>query len=113
MARNSMRAEQLLNERKEQMSRSIEAQIADALIELGDGDDYRREQIVESFAENATNDFLEEIGLNSDEAFAIIYPAVTKAIMHTIDWGRVDKELTDTHEEAVEWFKAMEESLHE
>lgn len=93
--------------------RTIEEHIADLLIELGDGDDYRREQIVESFAEDATNEFMEDLGLKTDKAFAIIYPAIAKAIKAEIDWSAVDASMDESHQDALDWFSAMEESVNE
>lgn len=95
------------------MARTIEQHIADLLIEFGDGDDYRREQIVESFAEDATNEFMEDAGLSTDGAFAIIYSAMVKAIMKEINWDLVDKELEESHEDALAWFDALEDCYRE
>lgn len=93
--------------------RTIEEHIADLLIELGDGDDYRREQIVESFAEDATNEFMEDLGLKTDRAYAIIYPSIVKAIKSEIDWGAVDASMDESHQDALDWFSSMEESINE
>lgn len=93
------------------MAMTLEQRIVGDLIEFGDGDEFRREQIVESFAENATNDFMEEVGLKSDASFAIIYPAVLKAVKQEIDWDEVDAELTESREDALAWFNNLMEAV--
>lgn len=93
------------------MSMTLENKIVAELLELGDGDEFRREQIVESFAENATNDFMDEIGLDTDASFAIIYKAVLEAINKELDWSEVDAEITQSREDVKEWFNSFMEAV--
>lgn len=91
--------------------KTLENIIADEIVELGDGDEYRRQQLVESIAENATNDLMDGLGLDSDESFAIIYPSVQKAITKEIDWAKVEEELEERRQSALEWFDSYESAL--
>lgn len=91
---------------------TLEQRIADVIIELGDGDEYRREQLVESYAEEITNDLMDDIGLKTDESFAKILPAITEAIKKEIDWGAVDNDLNERHRDAMDWFKDLEGVQH-
>lgn len=94
------------------MALTLEDKIVAELLELGDdGDEFRREQIVESFAENATNDFMDEIGLKTDESFGIIYKAVLKAINKELDWSEVDNQITQSRENVKEWFDSFMEAV--
>lgn len=87
---------------------TLENRIADEIVEQGDGDEYRREQLVESYAENITNELMQDIGLQTDESFAILLPAITKAIKKEIDWDKVDEDLEERHQNALDWFDSFE-----
>lgn len=93
--------------------KTLENKIVDAIIEFDDynGDEMRRQQILESFADEATEDFMKEIGLNDDASFAIIRPAVLKAIEKEIDWAKVDEELDEVHQNTAEWFHNRMEAI--
>lgn len=91
---------------------TLENRIADEIVEQGDGDEYRREQLVESYAENITNELMDDIGLKTDESFAILLPAITKAIKKEIDWDAVDKDLNERHQDAMDWFRDFEGVQH-
>lgn len=93
--------------------KTLENKIVDAIIEFDDynGDEMRRQQILESFADEATEDFMQEIGLNDDASFAIIRPAVLKAIEKEIDWAKVDEELDEVHQNTAEWFHNRMEAI--
>ena len=91
---------------------TLEQRIADEIIEQGDGDEYRREQLVESYAESITNELMDDIGLKTDKSFAILLPAITKAIKKEIDWSAVDADLEERHQDALEWFSEMERVQH-
>lgn len=91
---------------------TLEQRIADEIIEQGDGDEYRREQLVESYAESITNELMDDIGLKTDKSFAILLPAITKAIKKEIDWDAVDADLEERHQDALEWFSEMERVQH-
>lgn len=93
--------------------KTLENKIVDAIIEFDDynGDEMRRQQILESFADEATEDFMQEIGLNDDASFAIIRPAVLKAIESEIDWAKVDEELDEVHQNTAEWFHNRMEAI--
>lgn len=93
--------------------KTLENKIVDAIIEFDDynGDEMRRQQILESFADEATEDFMQEIGLNDDASFAIIRPAVLKAIEKEIDWAKVDEELDEVHQNTAEWFHDRMEAI--
>ena len=93
--------------------KTLENKIVDAIIEFDDynGDEMRRQQLLESFADEATEDFMQEIGLNDDASFAIIRPAVLKAIEKEIDWAKVDEELDEVHQNTAEWFHNRMEAI--
>lgn len=93
--------------------KTLENKIVDAIIEFDDynGDEMRRQQILESFADEATEDFMKEIGLNDDASFAIIRSAVLKAIEKEIDWAKVDEELDEVHQNTAEWFHNRMEAI--
>lgn len=93
--------------------KTLESKVVDLIIELDDynGDEMRRQQILESFADEATEDFMQEIGLNDDASFAIIRPAVLKAIEKEIDWAKVDEELDEVHQNTAEWFHDRMEAI--
>jgi uncharacterized protein YpuA (DUF1002 family) len=93
------------------MALTLEDKIYAELLELGDGDEFRREQIVESFAENATNDFMDEIGLKTDESFALIYKAVLKSINKELDWSEVDSQINEARESLKDWFDSYMEAV--
>lgn len=93
--------------------KTLENKIVDTIIEFDDynGDEMRRQQLLESFADEATEDFMQEIGLNDDASFAIIRPAVLKAIEKEIDWAKVDDELDEVHQNTAEWFHNRMEAI--
>lgn len=93
--------------------KTLENKIVDSIIEFDDynGDEMRRQQLLESFADEATEDFMQEIGLNDDASFAIIRPAVLKAIEKEIDWAKVDEELDEVHQNTAEWFHNRMEAI--
>lgn len=93
--------------------KTLENKIVDLIIELDDynGDEMRRQQLLEGFADEATEDFMQEIGLNDDASFAIIRPAVLKAIEKEIDWAKVDEELDEVHQNTAEWFHNRMEAI--
>ena len=93
------------------MALTLDDKIYTELLELGDGDEFRREQIVESFAENATNDFMDEIGLKTDESFALIYKAVLKSINKELDWSEVDNQINEARESLKDWFDSYMEAV--
>ena len=88
--------------------KTLENRIADEIIEFGDGDEYRREQLVESYVENMVDAFLEDTDLDDDEAFAEIYPVVLKVVKKKIDWDEVDADLNERHQDALDWFSDFE-----
>ena len=93
--------------------KTLENKIVDLIIELDDynGDEMRRQQLLESFADEATEDFMSELGLKTDASFAIIRPAVLKAIESEIDWAKVDEELDEVHQNTMEWFHDRMEAI--
>lgn len=94
--------------------KTLESKIVDLIIELDDynGDEMRRQQIIEGFADDATEDFMADIlGMNDDATFAIIRPAVLKAIESEIDWAKVDEELDEVHQNTAEWFHNRMEAI--
>lgn len=94
--------------------KTLESKIVDLIIELDDynGDEMRRQQIIEGFADDATEDFMTDIlGMNDDASFAIIRPAVLKAIEKEIDWAKVDEELDEVHQNTAEWFHNRMEAI--
>lgn len=93
--------------------KTLENKIVDLIIELDDynGDGIRRQQIIEGFADDATEDFMSELGLRTDASFAIIRPAVLKAIESEIDWSKVDEELDEVHQNTMEWFHDRMEAI--
>lgn len=94
--------------------KTLESKVVDLIIELDDynGDEMRRQQIIEGFADDATEDFMTDIlGMNDDASFAIIRPAVLKAIEQNIDWSKVDAELDEAHENTMEWFHDRMEAI--
>lgn len=93
--------------------KTLENKIVDAIIEFDDynGDEMRRQQLIENFADEATEDFMSEIGLRTDASFAIIRPAVLKAIENEIDWSKVDEELDEIHKDTMEWFHNRMEAI--
>lgn len=88
--------------------KTLENRIADEIIEFGDGDEYRRDQLVESFTENMVDAFLEDFDLDDDESFAKIYPVVLEAVRRKINWDEVDADLEERHQDAMDWFADME-----
>jgi len=88
--------------------RTLENRIADEIIEFGDGDEYRRDQLVESYIENAVDAFLEDMDLDTDEAYAKIYPVVLEVARKKIDWDAVDADLEERHQDALDWFNDYE-----
>lgn len=93
--------------------KTLENKIVDSIIEFDDynGDEMRRQQLLESFADEATEDFMQEIGLNDDASFAIIRPAVLKAIEKEIDWEKVNEELDEVNQNTAEWFHNRMEAI--
>lgn len=93
--------------------KTLENKIVDAIIEFDDynGDEMRRQQLLENFADEATEDFMQEIGLITDASFAIIRPAVLKAIEKEIDWAKVDEEIDEMHKDTMEWFHNRMEAI--
>lgn len=88
--------------------KTLENMIADEIIEFGDGDEYRRDQLVESFVENMVDAFLDDLDLDSDEAYAKIYPVVLAQVRKEIDWDAVDADLEERHQDAIAWFEELE-----
>ncbi len=94
--------------------KTLESRIVDAIIEFDDfnGDEMRRQELLESFADEATEEFMSEtLGMNDDATFAIIRPAVLKAIEKGIDWSKVDAELDEIHKDTMEWFHNRMEAI--
>lgn len=90
---------------------TLEQRIADEIVELGDGDERRREQIVECIAENFTNELMDELGLKTDESLALIMPQVVKAIEKEVDWDKVDADLEERRQDALDWFDSLNSAL--
>lgn len=93
--------------------KTLESKVVDEIIEYGCevDDELRREQILEAFAEEKTNEFMDELGLKDDASFALIYPAVLESIKKEINWADVDAELKEVHENTAEWFKNRMEAI--
>lgn len=93
--------------------KTLENKVVDEIIEYGCevDDELRREQIIEAFAEEKTNEFMDELGLKNDASFALIYPAVLGSIKKEIDWAKVDEELKEVHEDTAEWFRNRMEAI--
>lgn len=93
--------------------KTLENKVVDDIIEFGCeiDDEIRREQILEGFAEEKTNEFMDEIGLKNDASFALIYPAVLESIKKEINWADVDEELKEIHEDTAEWFHNRMEAI--
>lgn len=93
--------------------KTLESKVVDEIIEYGCevDDELRREQIIEAFAEEKTNEFMDELGLKDDASFALIYPAVLESIKKEINWADVDAELKEVHEDTAEWFKNRMEAI--
>lgn len=87
---------------------TLEERIADEIIENGDSDNYRPDSIVESYAENVANELMDDIGLNEDSSLAIIATAIANAIKNEIDWSKVDEDLEERHQNALDWFDSFE-----
>lgn len=73
------------------MALTLEDKIYAELLELGDGDEFRREQIVESFA--------------------LIYKAVLKSINKELDWSEVDSQINEARESLKDWFDSYMEAV--
>jgi uncharacterized protein YpuA (DUF1002 family) len=90
---------------------TLEQRIADEIVEYGDGDEHRRQEYVESVAENFTNELMDELGLKTEESLAIILPSVVKAIEKEIDWGKVDEDLEERRKDALDWFDSFDSAV--
>lgn len=90
---------------------TLEQRIADEIIEIGDTDNYRPDSIVESYAENVANELMDDIGLNEDSSLAIIATAIANAIKNEIDWAKVDADLAERHQDAMDWFDAFDSAI--
>lgn len=90
---------------------SLEEHIADVIIEMDVGENYRVKDVIESYAEQATNDIMDDLGLNEDSSFAIISTAIANAIEKEIDWAKVDTILEESWENAMAWFDAKQSAI--
>lgn len=90
---------------------TLENHIVGELIEQGDGDEFRRDQIVQSYAENVTNEIMSDLGLMTEESFVRIYKAVLDSIRKEIDWNKVDDEMNEMHEDTASWFGGRMEAI--
>lgn len=90
---------------------TLEERIADEIIEIDDADNYRPDSIVESYAENVANELMDDIGLNEDSSLAIIATAIANAIKNEIDWSKVDTDLAERHQDAMDWFDSFESAI--
>lgn len=90
---------------------SLENHIVGELIEQGDGDEFRRDQIVQSYAENVTNEIMSDLGLMTEESFVRIYKAVLDSIRKEVDWNKVDDEMTKMNEDTASWFGGRMEAI--
>lgn len=90
---------------------TLEQRIADEIIEICDTDNYRPDSIVESYAENVANELMDDIGLNEDSSLAIIATAIANAIKNEIDWTKVDADLEERHQDAMDWFDAFDSAI--
>ena len=90
---------------------SLEEHIADVIIEMDVGEDYRVKDVIESYAEQATNDIMDDLGLNEESSFAIISTAIANAIEKEIDWAKVDTILEESWENAMAWFDAKQSAI--
>lgn len=90
---------------------TLENHIVGELIEQGDGDEFRRDQIVQSYAENVTNELMSDLGLMTEESFVRIYKAVLDSIRKEVDWNKVDNEMTEMSEDTASWFGGRMEAI--
>lgn len=90
---------------------SLEEHIADVIIEMDVGEDYRVKDVIESYAEQATNDIMDDLGLNEDSSSAIISTAIANAIEKEIDWAKVDTILEESWGNAMAWFDAKQSAI--
>lgn len=90
---------------------TLEEHIADVIIEMDVGENYRVKDVIESYAEQATNDIMDDLGLNEDSSFAIISTAIANAIEKEIDWAKVDTILEESWENAMAWFDAKQSAI--
>ncbi len=90
---------------------SLEEHIADVIIEMDVGENYRVKDVIESYAEQATNDIMDDLGLNEESSFAIISTAIANAIEKEIDWAKVDTILEESWENAMAWFDAKQSAI--
>lgn len=90
---------------------TLEEHIADEIVEIGDSDNYRPDSIIESYAENVANELMDDIGLNEESSLAIISTAIANAIKNEIDWSKVDADLEERHQNALDWFDAYSSAV--
>lgn len=91
---------------------TLNDKIARDLLEAGGEDDeLKRQSIVDTFATYTTEEIMHDIGLNTDESFAILLPAVQKAIEKEIDWEKVDESLEESCKNAFDWFECRMEAI--
>lgn len=90
---------------------TLENHIVGELIEQGDGDEYRRDEIVQSYAENVTNEMMSDLGLMTEESFVRIYKAVLDSIRKEVDWQKVDEEIAQMNSDTASWFGGRMEAI--
>ena len=90
---------------------TLEQRIADEIIEIGESDNYRPDSIVESYAEDVANELMDDIGLNEESSLALISTAIANSIKKEIDWSKVDADLEERRQDALDWFDSLDSAL--
>lgn len=83
---------------------TLEDKMVERIVELGDGDQRRREQLLEGLAEEYANEFMDEHGLESEETLGTLKTAIMDCMEEEIDWEAVDAELEDRARDIDDYF---------
>lgn len=92
---------------------ALEDKMVERIVELGDGDQRRREQLLESLAEEYANEFMDEHGLESEETLGILKTAIMDCMEEEIDWEAVDAELEDRARDIDDYFSSFTRAVEE
>lgn len=86
---------------------TLEDKMVERIVELGDGDQRRREQLLEGLAEEYANEFMDEHGLESEETLGTLKTAIMDCMEDEIDWEAVDAELEDRARDIDDYFSSF------
>ena len=92
---------------------TLEDKMVERIVELGDGDQRRREQLLEGLAEDYANEFMDEHGLKTEGTLGVLMTAIKDCMEREIDWEAVDAELEDRARDIDDYFSSFTRAVEE